>query len=295
MTQKHCGYISIIGAPNAGKSTLLNQLTGSKLAIVTPKEQTTRHRITGICVHGKTQVIFLDTPGIFDATKKFEQAMTNSAWNAARDADLVLLLADVGRGTIAPRTCAIMEGLKNLHKPIFLALNKTDTMAKEKLLPLIAEFNDALKFEAIFPISALTGDGVREMLDNLTPRLPASPWLFPEDQMSDMPMRLLASEITREKIFMLLQQELPYATMVESEKWEERKDGSVSIHQIIYVEREGQKHIVIGKGGAMLKSIGEKSRRELTRLLDRTVHLFLHVKVKDWRNSAETYSYLGLE
>ena len=298
MTTK-CGFVALVGAPNAGKSTLLNHLVGSKLAIVTPKAQTTRNRITGLAMHrtrdGMAQIVFVDTPGIFDAKKKFEQAMVASAWNGSHDADAVLMLLDARRG-LSDDSRRVLEGLQKLDKPRILALNKIDLVEKETLLTLARDLYDILPFDGVFMISAKKGNGIEEMKTALTAYLPEGPFLYPEDQLSDMPERLLASEITREKCFLALEQELPYSLAVETESWEEQKNGSVKIRQIIIVQRESQKGIVVGKNGEMLKRIGTTARRELGRLLDRPVHLFLFVKVQeDWKDKPDAYRYLGLE
>lgn len=295
LTPTCCGYAAIIGAPNAGKSTLLNRLVGSKLAIVTPKEQTTRNRIRGISISGKSQIVFVDTPGIFAAQRKFEQAMVESAWNGVHDADAVLFLLDASKG-LDDRSREILKRLTSIHKPAFLGLNKIDTVEKHTLLELASTLNALHKFEHIFMISARTGDGVEDIKKALAARMPQGPWLYPEDQLGDVTERVLAAEITREKLFMKLHSELPYSLSVETEKWEDRKDKSVVIHQAIYVERESQKTIVVGAGGTMLKSIGMSARKELERLLDRRVHLLLFVKVKsDWKSTPDVYQQLGLE
>lgn len=290
-----CGYIAIVGVPNAGKSTLLNQLVGGKLAIVTPKEQTTRNRITGIMAHENAQLIFIDTPGIFAASQRFEKAMVASAWSGVKDADITLLLIDARRG-IDEGTEAIIAALKERGKPAVAALNKIDAVPKENLFALAQKLGETQLFQQIFMISAMKGDGVGDMVRYLAGQMPPHPFLFPEDQMSDMPQRLLASEITREKLFLKLHEELPYSLAVETESWETLKDGSAKIHQSIFVQRESQKKIVLGKSGAMLKSIGESARREIERVLEIKAHLFLFVKVReDWKNKPEAYKYLGLE
>lgn len=289
-----CGYIAILGAPNAGKSTLLNQVTGSKLAIVTPKVQTTRNRILGITVRDGAQMIFIDTPGIFSARERFEKAMVASAFSGARDADVILLLVDAGRGTCA-NTKQILERLGEYRGEKILVLNKVDRVQKETLLALTQELFAQAEFSECFMISALTGEGVGKMLTHLAKRLPQGPFLYPEDEMTDMPMRFLAAEVTREKLFMQLRQELPYQTAVETEEWQEDKKA-VTIRQVIYVRTEGQKTIVIGKGGAMLKKIGEASRKELERTMECKVNLFLFVKVaENWKENRQFYEAIGLE
>ncbi len=293
-----CGYIAIIGAPNAGKSTLLNAVTGSKVAIVTPKVQTTRNRILGITAHKDSQMVFVDTPGIFKAKEKFEQAMVSSAFSGAKDADVILVLVDAFKGLCAD-TRLILERLEAYGAEKVLVLNKVDKVQKEKLLALTQEIFAMAPFSECFMISAMKGEGVEQMLDYLATRLPQGPYLFPEDEMTDMPMRFLAAEVTREKLFMQLRQELPYHIAVETEEWkEENKKGgrSVTIRQIIYVRTEGQKTIVIGKGGSMLKKIGESARKELEHMLECKANLFLFVKVvENWKQNKAFYEAIGLE
>lgn len=291
-----CGYVAILGAPNAGKSTLLNRLVGTKVSIVSPKVQTTRTRVIGIAMVGATQVIFIDTPGIFAPKRRLERAMVHAAWSGAADADLVVLVVDAARKTIGEDALAIVEGLKKAGRKAILALNKIDLVKREKLLALVAELDKHGIFTDVFMISAETGDGVDDLMAALSSRLPEGPWLFPEDQISDMPMRLIAAEVTREHLFRQLHDELPYSIAVESESWEEFKDGSVKITQVIYVQRDSQKPIVLGQGGRRIKSIREAAQRELEAMLGRRVHLFLHVKVKeDWPEDRERYRDLGLE
>jgi GTP-binding protein Era len=289
------GFIAIVGAPNVGKSTLLNKFVGSKVSIVSPKVQTTRSRVLGICIEGNTQIIFIDTPGIFAPRRRLDRAMVAAAWGGAGDADEVLFLVDASRG-ICRDTSDILDKLEETDRTVYLALNKVDLVRKENLLLLIDELTKRATFADIFMISAETGDGTEELLSFLAETMPDSPWLFPEDQISDMPQRMLAAEITREKIFLMLRQELPYATTVETEKWEEKKDGSVKIDQTIYVERPTQKAIVLGKNGAQIKSIGESARRELEKLLNVRIHLFLFVKVREkWGDDPERYRDWGLD
>lgn len=289
-----CGYIAILGAPNAGKSTLLNQVTGSKLAIVTPKVQTTRNRILGMTVREGAQMIFIDTPGIFSAKEKFEKAMVASAFSGARDADVILLLVDACKGLCA-NTRQILERLGEYKGEKILVLNKVDRVQKETLLALTQELFAQTEFSECFMISALKGEGVGEMLEYLGKRLPEGPYLYPEDEMTDMPMRFLAAEVTREKLFMQLRQELPYQLAVETEEWKEDKKA-VTIRQVVYVRTEGQKTIVIGKGGAMLKKVGETARQEMERMLERKVNLFLFVKVaENWKENRLFYEAIGLE
>lgn len=297
-----CGFAAIIGAPNAGKSTLVNALVGSKIAIVTPKVQTTRMPVRGVAVRGETQLVFVDTPGIFKPRRRLDRAMVNSAWAGAKDADAIVLIVDAPDlvtqpdGLAARDTHAIIAQLKATGAKAALALNKIDGMKRTDLLPLIERLGDADVFEDVFVISALKGDGVEDVASWCAARMPPGPWLFPEDQIGDITSRLLAAEITREKIYLRLHDELPYATAVESEKWEERKDGSVRIDQTIYVQRDGQKAIVLGKGGATIKKIGELARAELEEMFGRRVHLFLFVKVREnWAEEREHYREMGLE
>ena len=292
-----CGYIALLGAPNAGKSTLLNRLVGQKLAIVTPKAQTTRNRITGAVIHGGSQLIFVDVPGVFTPpeSKQFEKAMVQCAWNGVSDADVVAVLIDSKRG-LDEENEKIIERLSGTKKPAVLILNKVDLVPKERLLELTAKANELHNFEQTFMISALKGDGVVSIKDELAKALPEGPWLFPEDHLTDLSERLIASEVTREKLFMTLREELPYALTVETENWEEREDGSIKIDQVVYVEREGQKGIVLGKGGQTLKRIGQMSRTEIEKLWRCKIHLFLFVKVREnWKSNPDIYRYLGLD
>lgn len=294
--QTRCGFAGIIGAPNAGKSTLVNQLVGAKVSIVSPKVQTTRVRVMGIVNHGGTQVIFVDTPGIFAPKKRLEKAMVAAAWQGAADAEVLVLLVDVSKGRINSDTRAIIDRLKNNGRKCILALNKIDLLKKEKLLELAAALGDEGIFTDVYMISALTGDGVARLMDDIAARMPAGPWMFGEDQISDMPMRLLAAEITREKIFLQLGDELPYASTVETESWEEFDNGSVKVSQTIYVMRDTQKAIVLGKGGARIKKIGQAAREELEEILERRVHLSLFVKVREkWTDDPARYSAWGLD
>ncbi len=294
----HCGYIAIIGAPNAGKSTLLNQVTGSRLAIVTPKVQTTRNRIMGITTRADTQFIFIDTPGIFNAKEKFEKAMVASAFAGARDADVILLLVDAHKGLCA-NTQRIVDDIKESKAEVVLVLNKVDKVSKESLLVLTEELFSKASFTECFMISARSGEGVEELMAYLGGRMPESPFLFPEDEMTDMPMRFLAAEVTREKLFIQLRQELPYQIAVETEEWKEerkKKQTQITIRQVVYVRSESQKTIVIGKGGSMLKKVGESARRELEQMLECKVNLFLFVKVaQNWKDNREFYEAIGLE
>jgi GTP-binding protein Era len=300
MTQR-CGFCAIIGAPNAGKSTLVNALVGTKVAIVSPKVQTTRMPVRGIAMAGETQIIFVDTPGIFRPRRRLDRAMVTSAWAGAEEADAVLLIVDAtdlaDKSPAARDTMAILEGLKDRKgKKRALVLNKIDGMKRTDLLPLVEKFHAEDVFEDVFLISALKGQAVADVAAWVAARMPEGPWLYPEDQAADIPSRLLAAEVTREKIYLRLHDELPYASAVETEKWEERKDGSVRIDQVIYVQRDGQKAIVLGKGGQTIKKVGELARTELEELFGRRVHLFLFVKVReDWAENSEHYREIGLE
>ncbi len=294
-----CGFVAIVGAPNAGKSTLLNALVGTKVSIVTPKVQTTRTRIIGIVIAGESQIVFVDTPGIFKPRRRLDRAMVEAAWSGARDADLVVHLVDAARAArrgIDDDTRRIVAGLKEGKRTAVLAINKIDRVEHPALLPLAAELDRSGAYDRVFMISALTGNGLDDLRDALAGRLPAGPWLYPADQVADAPLRLLAAEITREKLFLRLGQELPYALAVGTESWEERKDGSVRIEQMIYVERESHKPIVLGKGGRQIKAIGTAARTELETLFDRRVHLFLRVKVAPrWVDDPERYRELALD
>jgi GTP-binding protein Era len=290
-----CGFIALIGAPNAGKSTLINALVGSKVAIVTPKVQTTRTLLRGIAMEGQAQLVFLDTPGIFAPRRRLDRAMVTTAWSGAHDADIVAVLIDVKSG-LNDDAEALLKKLQEVRQPKVLILNKVDLVEKERLLALAQTANDAAKFEATFMISATKGDGVADVRQWLAAHVPVGPWHYPEDEVSDAPVRQLASEITREKLYLKLHQELPYQSTVETESWTERKDGSVRIEQTIYVERDSQKKIVLGKGGQTIKAIGEASRRELVDILEKKVHLFLFVKVREgWGDDPERYREMGLE
>jgi GTP-binding protein Era len=292
---QHCGYVAIVGAPNAGKSTLLNRLVGAKVSIVSKKVQTTRARITAIAVEGDAQIVFLDTPGIFTPKRRLDRAMVTAAWSGIDDADTVLLLIDAGRG-YDEESRAIVEALKARKRKVLLALNKIDTMPREKLLGLAKTLNDDYPFEQTFMISAEKGSGVADVLSALAQRMPAGPWLYLEDQLADVPMRFLAAEITREQVYRSLHDELPYAITVETEKWTDQKDGAARIEQVIYVERDSQKKIVLGQGGQMIKRIGAKAREEMQTQFDRKVHLFLFVKVReDWGDDPERYEAMGLD
>ena len=290
------GFVAVIGAPNAGKSTLVNHLVGFKVSIVTHKVQTTRTRIRGVCMHGASQIIFVDTPGIFEPKRKLDRAMVDAAWLGADDADLIIFLYDVTRREVDSDTSRILSGLKENNKEAILVLNKIDSVKSELLLPIIKRFQEENIFSDTFMVSAENGSGCEKLLEYLSVRIPDSPWLYPEDEVSDLPQRLLAAEITREQVLLKLHQELPYGATVETEEWTERDDGAIVINQIIYVKRPGHKKIALGRNGNMIKAIGKASRQELQVLLDRTVHLFLFVKVREnWMEDPDRYSLWGLD
>jgi len=290
-----CGFVALIGAPNAGKSTLLNALVGSKISIVTPKVQTTRALIRGIAMEGAAQLIFVDTPGIFAPRRRLDRAMVGSAWGSTQDADLVALLIDSQKGVQEDEE-AILRGLADVRAPKFLVLNKVDLVEKPKLLALAQSLNERATFAATFMISARSGDGVGDLKAYFAAHVPAGPWLYPEDQISDAPLRQLAAEITREKLYLRLHQELPYQSTVETEVWKELKDGAVRIEQTIYVERESQRKIMLGKGGQTIKAIGAAARADIAAAIEHPVHLFLFVKVREgWGDDPERYREMGLE
>jgi GTP-binding protein Era len=290
-----CGFVALIGAPNAGKSTLLNGLVGSKVSIISHKVQTTRALIRGIAVEGQSQLIFVDTPGIFSPRRRLDRAMVTTAWSGAHEADLVGVLIDSRKG-LDEEAESILARLGDVKPPKLLILNKVDVVAKEALLDLAKAANAAAKFEATFMVSALTGDGVADLKVWLAQRVPPGPWLYPPEQMSDAPIRQLAAEITREKLFERLHQELPYHSTVETESWKELRAGDIRIEQTIYVERESQRKIVLGKGGQTIKAIGEAARREIAEIVEAKVHLFLFVKVREgWGEDPERYRAMGLE
>ncbi len=286
------GFIAVLGAPNAGKSTLINRIVGAKVTIVSPKVQTTRTRVLGIVGRNRSQLVFVDTPGIFAPRRRLDRAMVDAAWKGAADADLLALLVDSERGFDA-NTRAIVEQIKG---DAVLVLNKVDQVAREKLLALSQAINEAGTFRETFMISALKGDGVEDLTDYFAASVPEGVWMFPEDQLSDMPMRLMAAEIVREKLFLQLHQELPYALTVETEDWKTLKDGSARIAAVIIIERDSHKGMVLGKGGQRIKAVGAAAREELEAMFDCKVHLFLHVKVRrDWKDKAEHYRALGLD
>ncbi len=291
-----CGFVALLGAPNAGKSTLLNSLVGAKVAIVTRKVQTTRSRLRGIAVRGASQIIFVDTPGIFAPKRRLERAMVAAAWSGARDADVIALVFDANRKGIDPDSRLILNGLKDFGRRAILLLNKVDVVKRPRLLELAAKFEAEGLFDRIFMISALTGDGVDDLRAFLATAMPEGPWHYPEDQLSDLPLRLMAAETTREKLFQRLHQELPYALTVETERWQDFEDGSVKIEQTIYVQRDTQKAIVLGKSGQSIKEIRGDSQKEREEVLERKVHLFLFVKVRrNWIEDPERYRYWGLD
>jgi GTP-binding protein Era len=290
-----CGYVALIGAPNAGKSTLLNRLVGHKLAIVTPKAQTTRTRLLGIAIEGAAQIVYVDTPGIFAPRRRLDRAMVAAAWAGAEDADETVLLVDAAGG-LGRDTDRILDRLAARGRSSILALNKVDLVRRDRLLGLADMLSRNGSFDPVFMISALTGDGVDDLKRHLAAALPAGPWLFPEDQLSDMPERLIAAEVTREQVFLQLHDELPYASTVETEGWRERPDGSVRIEQVVYVQRPSQRAIVLGDKGQRIKTIGARARAELERMLERRVHLFLFVKVREnWVEDRERFAAIGLD
>jgi GTP-binding protein Era len=293
--ETRCGFVALIGAPNAGKSTLTNALVGAKVSIVTPKVQTTRALIRGIALEGAAQLIFVDTPGIFRPRRRLDQAMVSSAWSGAHDADLVGLLIDAKRG-LEPDAEQIVAKLPDVRQPKVLILNKVDLVAKPALLGLAEKLNQQVAFAATFMVSALDGSGIDDLRRWFAQNVPAGPWLYPADQLSDAPQRHLAAEVTREKLYLRLHEELPYQSTVETEQWLDRPDGSVRVEQTIYVARESQRKIVLGKGGQTIKAIGADARRELSELLERPVHLFLFVKVRErWEDDPARYREMGLE
>ena len=292
---RRCGFVAVIGAPNVGKSTLVNALVGSKVSIVTPKVQTTRALIRGIAIEGQSQLILVDTPGIFAPRRRLDRAMVEGAWAGTRDADLVALVIDASRG-VEEDDEAVVKALAGMPVTKVLVLNKIDLVAKPKLLDLAQALNDRAAFAATFMISARSANGVAELKSFLAAHVPAGPWLYPADQISDAPMRQFAAEVTREKLYLRLHQELPYQSTVETESWKEQKDGAVRIEQTIYVARESQRKIVLGKGGQTIKAIGAAARTEIAAAIEHPVHLFLFVKVREhWADDPERYREMGLE
>lgn len=290
-----CGFVAVVGAPNAGKSTLVNALVGQKVAIVTAKAQTTRARLMGIALQGEAQILLIDTPGIFEPKRRLDRAMVAAAWSGAQDADLIALVVDAEAGLNRGVT-TMVDALKDRREPKILVLNKVDLVRKDRLLAMAADLSGRLDFESVFMVSATTGDGVSALKDALAARVPEGPWHFPADQVSDATDRMLAAEVTREQLYHQLHAELPYDSAIETEKFEERADGSAVIHQQILVARSSQKAIVLGKGGTRIRAIGEAARIELSQLLGRKVHLFLHVKVNPrWEEDRTLYRDIGLD
>jgi GTP-binding protein Era len=290
-----CGYIALIGAPNAGKSTLMNQILGTKVSIVTHKVQTTRSRIVGVWNHNKTQIVFIDTPGIFVPKRRLERAMVSAAWVGAADTDALVHIVDASNSS-DQNVQLINESLVNRAQKIFLVLNKIDRVERSKLLELSKRLSASGVFENVFMISALSGDGVQDLVVTLEELMPSGPWLYPEDHLSDMQERLFAAEITREKVFLQLHQELPYSITVETEEWRVQEDGRITIKQVVYVTRKGQRGILLGKGGQQIKRIGMAARKELESLLECQINLFLFVKVREnWHDDPERYKEMGLD
>jgi len=295
-SHRRCGFIAVIGAPNAGKSTLVNALVGSKVSIVSHKVQTTRVPIRGIAIEGDSQLVFIDTPGIFRPKRRLDRAMVDAAWGGAHDADIVVLMVDAAKG-VDDDVTRILDQLTDSRLPKILVLNKVDRVTdKDMMLPLVARLSERMTFDRVFMISALDGNGVADLKSFLAGRMPLGPWHYPEDEISDAPLRMLAAEITREKIYQYLHEELPYSTTVETTDWKTFKNGSVRIEQTIFVERDSQKSIVLGKGGQTIKKISSQSRADLSRILEHDVHLFLFVKVREnWGSDPERYREMGLE
>lgn len=294
-TVTRCGFVAVIGAPNAGKSTLVNRLVGTKVSIVSRKVQTTRSIVRGIAIAGASQIVFVDTPGIFAPRRRLDRAMVDTAWSGARDADLVALMIDAGRGLVSEVT-DLLASLAEVPQPKILILNKIDLVQRDMLLELADSANRPVSFEQTFMVSASNGDGLDDLVAWLAGAVPEGPWLYPEDEVSDVPLRQLAAEITREKLFERLHQELPYQTTVETERWTDQQDGSARVEQTIYVARDSQKKIVIGKGGAAIKSISMAARKEIAEIAERPVHLFLFVKVREaWADDPERYRAMGIE
>lgn len=289
-----CGFVTLLGAPNAGKSTVTNDFVGSKVSIVSPKAQTTRTLVKGIGIFENTQIIFLDTPGIFKPKRRLDRSMVKSAWNGASDGDILILVVDAKRG-FDNETRAIIDELNKQNRETILLLNKIDLINKEKLLPLSAELNAYGNFKETFMVSASTGQNIKDFYKFLADNLPVSPWHYPEEHMSDLPLRLLAAEIVREKLFLYLHEELPYSLTVEPELWERRSDNSIRAEMTIYVERDGQKKIIVGRGGEMIKKIGQTARLELEELFEERIHLFLFIKVREnWSEDPARYQDWGL-
>ena len=295
MTEHHCGLVAVLGAPNAGKSTLINALVGQKVAIVSPKAQTTRARLMGVAIEGETQLLLVDTPGIFEPKRRLDRAMVSAAWGGTEGADVIALVVDA-KGGLGPKVIPIAESIASRTEPKYLILNKVDLADKAKLLLHAEKLNGIVDFAETFFVSASTGDGLPELKTVLAKAMPEGPWHFPEDQVSDATERSLASEVTREQLYLQLHAELPYASAIETEQYKEREDGSVEIHQQILVERPTQRAIVLGKGGARIKEIGARARAELSNIMGRPVHLYLHVKVKPgWDDERDIYREMGLD
>ena len=295
MTEQSCGLVAVVGAPNAGKSTLVNALVGQKVAIVSPKAQTTRTKLMGVAIEGDTQILLVDTPGIFEPKRRLDRAMVAAAWGGAEGADVIMLVVDA-KGGLGPKVAPIAEAIKARREPKYLILNKVDIADKARLLNHAQRLNELATFDETFFVSAATGDGLPELKAALAKVMPPGPWHFPEDQVSDATERMLAAEVTREQLYVQLHAELPYDSAVETEQYKEREDGSVEIHQQILVARKTQRAIVLGKGGQRIKEIGARARAELSELLGHKVHLYLHVKVKeDWDNDRQVYRDIGLE
>lgn len=293
--QTRCGFVALMGAPNAGKSTLLNALVGTKVSIVTHKAQTTRSQIRGVVILDQTQIVFIDTPGVFAPKRRLDRAMVDAAWTGAGDADRVALIVDAAKG-ITPEVDRLVEGLAKGNQPRFLVLNKIDKIAPERLLELAKTLNERVAFEQTFMISALNGDGVKDLVQWCASVMPEGPWHFPEDQISDLSLAITAAEVTREKLFLRIHDEIPYSATVETEKFTVQKDGSYRIDQVVYVGRAAHKKIVLGKGGQTIKTIGAEARAELIEMFEAPVHLFLFVKVREkWADDPERYREMGLE
>ena len=300
MSQTRCGFVAILGAPNAGKSTLINALIGEKVSIVTRKAQTTRSTVRGVLTRGQAQIVFVDTPGLFAPRRRLDRAMVASAWGAAADADLLMLIIDArkeaGETTLTEETQSILAELAAIRKPRLAVLNKIDLVDRPKLLELAAPLNAALRFDETFMVSAANGDGLDRLLDRLAAMIPESPWLYPEDQIAEAPIRSLAAEITREKLIERLHDELPYQATVETDEWKDQPDGSARIEQTIFVTRESHRKIVLGEGGRTIKAIGTAARKDIGQAHGAPVHLFLHVKVREkWLDDPERYRAMGLE
>ncbi|MEO7171112.1 MAG: GTPase Era [Sphingomonas sp.] len=294
-SQTHCGLVAVLGAPNAGKSTLVNALVGQKVAIVSPKAQTTRARLMGVAIEGETQLLLVDTPGIFEPKRRLDRAMVSAAWGGTEGADVIALVVDA-KGGLGPKVIPIAESIASRPEPKYLILNKVDLADKATLLLHAEKLNGIVDFAETFFVSASTGDGLAELKKVLAKAMPEGPWHFPEDQVSDATERSLASEVTREQLYLQLHAELPYASAIETEQYKEREDGSVEIHQQILVERPTQRAIVLGKGGARIKEIGARARTELSSIMGRPVHLYLHVKVKPgWDDERDIYREMGLD